>query len=46
MKIKAVKCTVKLSRVMCRENRWAWYWDEQGTTCKNIHKYADPPKED
>jgi hypothetical protein len=43
MKINAVKCTVKLSGVMCRKNRWAWHWDEQGTTHKNIQNVKCRP---
>jgi len=43
MKTNAVKCTVKLSGVMCREKRWAWYWDEQDITHKNIQNVQCRP---
>jgi len=43
MKINAVKCTVKLSGVMGREKRWAWYWDEQDTTRKNMQNVKCRP---
>jgi hypothetical protein len=43
MKINIVKCTVKLSGVMCMENRYEWYQDEHGTTGKNIQNVQCRP---